>query len=353
MTKSRRLAARVGAVLTALPLATAAAPTYLSVEFASGKYAAAVALNDAGRFAVNNFPPDIPYEVATISGPSLSENVGSLGGNVTRIRSLNNRDEAVGDSTTAAGAMHAFLYSAGHMHDLTAAYGVSRVLAINDRGDMAGQTADGRAMVIRNGTVDAFGPPGSSAGAINAAGDALVEFAPPGQGIHTFVYRQGTFTDLPLLGGAHVFGSAINDAGWVTGYGTTGDGRVHAYLYDGHTMVDLTPAASSSAAYDINDLGDVVGTVNDRAFLYADGKMIDLNSIVDPNADLLLTSAIAINDRGQMLAKACDRAGVFCYETVRLDAIPAVPEAPEFVMLLAGLLFLTARRARRAPRRTD
>ena len=71
-----------------------------------------------------------------------------------------------------AGALHAFLYSSGRMHDLTATYGVGDVHAINDHGDISGQTADGRAMVIANGTVDAFGPPGSTAGAINDAGAA-------------------------------------------------------------------------------------------------------------------------------------------------------------------------------------
>jgi probable HAF family extracellular repeat protein len=351
MTKPKRIAAWTVATLAALPLAAMAAPPYVSVEFASGKYAAAVALNDAGRFAVNNFPPDIPYEVAYISGSPQNEDVGSLGGNITRIRSLNDKGEAVGESTTADGALHAFLYSSGRMHDLTAAYGVGNVHAIDNRGDVSGQTADGRAMVIRNGTVDAFGPPGSSAGALNDAGDTLVEYAPPGQGIHTAVYSEGTLTDLPLLGGAHVFGSAINDAGWVTGYGFTAGGRAHAFLYDGRTISDLTPAASSSAAYDINDMGAVVGTADNRAFLYANGKMIDLNSLVDPSADLLLTSAIAINDQGQILAKSCDRAGVFCYETVRLDAIPAVPQPPQIMMWLAGLAWLSARWAWRVLRR--
>lgn len=351
MTKRKRIAAWAAAALATLPLAAAAAPSYLSVEFASGKYAAAVALNDAGRFAVNNFAPDIPYEVAYISGSTQNEDVGSLGGNITRIRSLNNQGDAVGESTTADGALHAFLYSSGRMHDLTATYGAGSVQAIDSRGDISGQTADGRAMVIRSGTVDAFGPPGSSAGALNDAGDTLVEYVPPGQGIHTAVYHDGRLTDLPLLGGAHVFGSAINDAGWVTGYGFTGGGRAHAFLYDGRAMTDLTPSASSSTAYDVNDLGEVVGTVDDRAFLYANGKFIDLNTLVDPAADLLLTSAIAINNQGQILAKSCDRAGVFCYATVRLDGIPAVPQPPQVMMFLAGLAWLGARWGWRARRR--
>ena len=160
--------------------------------------------------------------------------------------------------------------------------------------------------------------------------------------------KPGPISAKPL---SALLGSAINDAGWVTGYGFTGGGRAHAFLYDGTSMTDLTPAASSSAAYDINDLGEVVGTVDDRAFLYANGKMIDLNALVDPAADLLLTSAIAINNQGQVLAKSCDRAGVFCYATVRLDGIPAVPQPPQVTLCLAGLAWLCARWGWRALRR--
>lgn len=84
-------------------------------------------------------------------------------------------------------------------------------------------------------------------------------------------------------------------------------------------------------------LGQVVGTVDNRAILYSDGQLFDLNTLIDPNADLLLTSAIEINNRTQILARSCDRAGMFCYSTVLLDPIPGVPEPPAIAMLLLGL----------------
>lgn len=134
----------------------------------------------------------------------------------------------------------------------------------------------------------------------------------------------------------------------MTGYGTTAANRNHAYLYDGDTITDLTPAAMNSIGYDINNLKQVVGTVDNRAFLHEDGELIDLNTLVDPQADLL-TSAIEINNQSQILARSCDRAGVFCYGTVLLDPVPAIPEPATVAMLLMGLALLRAHQVRHHP----
>jgi probable HAF family extracellular repeat protein len=330
--------------------AAAAIPGYFSVSPVSGKYAYAVALNDAGHYAVNSAPPEIPYQAASIAGGGGSENIGSLGGYITRISSLNTGREAVGESTTAAGDAHAFLYASGHMHDLTARYGIATASAINDAGEIAGQTRDYRALVLRKGEVDVFGPPNSAAGDINGRGEVLVEYAPEGRGLRTAVYSGGRLADLPRLGGAHVFGNAINDGGWVTGQATSADGRQHAYLYDGKSITDLTPEAANGVGYDVNDLGLVVGAMDGRAFLYADGNLIDLNTLVDPGADLLLTSAIEINNRAQILAHACDRSGVFCYSTVLLDPVPAIPEPADWMMWLTGVGLLCVRYGKKSQR---
>ena len=63
-----------------LSLAANAVPPAFVFSPASGKYGRAVALSDAGRYAVNEFPPEIPIEPAYISREPLSEGVGSLGG---------------------------------------------------------------------------------------------------------------------------------------------------------------------------------------------------------------------------------------------------------------------------------
>lgn len=185
----------LGLSLALLAPACVAAQPYLSITPVAVKYTNALSLNDVGQYALNNFPPEIPYETAAISGPTASAGICSLGGYSTRISSLNNKGQAVGISTTPDGMAHSFFYASGRMHDLTGMYGPVRVNVLNDRGDMTAQSTgqDGteRAAVIRDGRVDVFGPPNSMAGDIYAAGDVLVEYFPPGQGSRTAVYSGG------------------------------------------------------------------------------------------------------------------------------------------------------------------
>lgn len=327
-----------------------AAPEYFSVTPVSGKYSRALGLNDSGNYAVNSAAPDVPYEPASIRGSLMSESVGSLGGYITKIGSLNNLGEAVGVSTTASGQYHSFLYSDGRMQDLTARYGIQAVRDINDRGEIAAQTADLRAAVLRDGVVDDFGPPISEPGDMNGRGELLVEYVADGVGYRTGVYRDGTLTDLPLVDGRPAFGQAINDAGWVTGYFTDAEGRNHAFVWDTQTYTNLTPFAANSFGYDINNLGQVVGVSDNRAFLYADGELIDLNTRIDRDANLLLISADEINDRAQILSHSCDSTGVFCYGSVLLSPVPAIPEPSTVSMVLAGLGLLSGARLRGALR---
>jgi len=189
------------------------------------------------------------------------------------------------------------------------------------------------------GVLDDFGPQNSAPGDLNQRGELLVEYLSDGLGYRTGVYRDGTLTDLPRAGGQPVFGPAINDAGWVTGYFTGADGRNFAFIWDGETYKNLTQWSGNSVGLVINNLGQVVGVADNRAFLYADGELIDLNTRIDRSADLSLISADEINDRTQILSQSCDRAGVFCYASVLLNPVPAVPELSAIAMLLgwAGL----------------
>lgn len=341
--------AGVAALLAMLAPLAAAAPEYFSATPAGSKYARALALNNQGHFAVNSYGPETPYQGAGIIRWPVGEPVGGLGGYVTQIRALNDLDEAVGISTTSTGEAHSFYYSDGRMVDLTTRYGLQDVRDINNRGEIAARSADFRAAVLRDGVVHVVEPDNSGAGDMNERGDLLVGYYAYDNGYvpRTAVYSDGILSDLPLFGGKPVIGQAINDAGWVTGYVTGANGRTHAFLWDGDTFTNLTPWAANSFGYDINNRGQVVGVTDGRPFLYADGKLIDPNTLIDPDADLLLVSADEINERGQILAHSCDRAGVFCYGSTLLTPVPGVPEPRLFAMLAMGLalLWVQGRRA--------
>jgi probable HAF family extracellular repeat protein len=73
-------------------------------------------------------------------------------------------------------------------------------------------------------------------------------------------------------------------------------------------MTDLSTLHNhtNSVAYGINDSGQVVGSSgNSRgtstAFLYSDGKMIDLNNLLPANSGWFLAEARKINNRGQIV----------------------------------------------------
>lgn len=321
------------------PPAAAGAPGY-AVTPVAGKFSSAVALNNVGQIAVNNLASDVPYRSGYIYGAAMVEEVGTLGGTESAIQAMNNKGEAVGHSQTASGANHAFLYSGGRIRDLTVAYGIDSAAGINDRGDIAGQAGERAAVLRADGTVDVFGPPGSGAGSVNKSGAVVGDYIIEDVGIHAFRYAKGEFSDLGTLGGTFSAPTAINDAGSVVGYSSIAVGQYHAFLYDDGVMADLAPSTRNSMANDINNHGQIVGTMDERAFLYANGTMTDLNTLIAPDAGVVLVSALDINDRQQILAYACDPSGTFCYNAVRLDPIPLIPEPSSIGMLLAGAVML-------------
>jgi len=141
--------------------------------------------------------------------------------------------------------------------------------------------------------------------------------------------------DLGALAGLSSYGMAINSYNHVAGYSTiaTNDERVHAFLHNGKSMIDLGSLGRSapgsvignrdsdvSVALGVNNWDQVVGytylpTVGEMplqqvAFVwsrdgYGGGKMVNLNKLVNETGkNYLLVSAAGINDNGQILANA-------------------------------------------------
>jgi probable HAF family extracellular repeat protein len=226
-----------------------------------------------------------------------------------------------------SGPRHAFRTGAGAMFDPatddlgTFGGAVSFASALNDAGVTVGTAthADGRSHAFR---------------------------VPLGRAI------DAALDDLGTLGGDTSSAADVNDSGQVVGAAETAVGVSHAFRTSPGAPIGadddlgVLPGMTFSGAGGINGRGDVVGSSSDasgafRAFLFTDGRLYDLNDLLAPGAGgALLTSAVDINDRGQVLAYALldggtRRAAVLLTPTA--IAIPLPPALPAGTIGLAGV----------------
>jgi probable HAF family extracellular repeat protein len=138
---------------------------------------------------------------------------------------------------------------------------------------------------------------------------------------HAVLWENGTVTDLGNLGGTAnpaLLGVgnaafAINNRGQAVGTSAlTGNTIHHAFLWAWETgMRDLgtLPGDAVSAGLGINSKGDVIGNSvsppgppmgNPRPFLWKNGVMTDLNTLIPADSPLQLLTASSINDLGQI-----------------------------------------------------
>ena len=162
--------------------------------------------------------------------------------------------------------------------------------------------------------------------AVGATGTCANTVLPPlAYGPHAVLWRNdGTPHDLGnLSGGFKNVGLSINNQGQVVGGSqvtdtSTPSNGVHAFLWTRQTgkMQDLgtLPGDVASGATSINDPGDVVGVSfdpdgNPRAFLWRNGTMTDLNTLVPDDAPLFPLFATAVNSRGEIVGFGATQGG--------------------------------------------
>lgn len=134
------------------------------------------------------------------------------------------------------------------------------------------------------------------------------------------LWQAGTVTDLGNLGGIlNTTPWAINSRGFVVGQSDlAGDNTVHAFAWtkdDGIQDIGTLPGDSVSLAFGTNDKRQVVGgscvdiTLSRcRAFLWRNGVMVDVNSLVPAGSTpLYLFFGNDINSRGEIAAYAFDK----------------------------------------------
>jgi len=122
--------------------------------------------------------------------------------------------------------------------------------------------------------------------------------------------RAGGFTDLGTLPGfRYAWATAINASGQVVGPASNDTGPIDAFLWTADTgMTDLGPLPGFLyiQPYAINALGVVVGEASDvsptsgRAFIWQNGVMTDLNTLIPGGSGWVLRIATGINDGGQI-----------------------------------------------------
>ncbi len=119
-----------------------------------------------------------------------------------------------------------------------------------------------------------------------------------------------TVTNLGTLGGNYSTGFQINNFGQVTG-AADGNSEMHAFMWDPTTksMMDLGSLGGNiSAGYGINDAGQVTGYLTiagnsiQHAFVYENGKMYDLNTLVQLATGEYLERSYSINELSQIVA---------------------------------------------------
>jgi probable HAF family extracellular repeat protein len=113
---------------------------------------------------------------------------------------------------------------------------------------------------------------------------------------HATLWQNGSIKDLGTIIGHQSQAVDINNFGKIVGNSTANNlNAPHAVIWDNDQIIDLgtlfpsTPS-SSSYAYGINDLNQVVGVSGDYAFLWQNGLMQNLGSF----------SAIDINNNSQI-----------------------------------------------------
>ena len=320
--RQRRVAIRVFVALTVVGLTTAcreddpwptaphvAAPPRSSAAILGASLSdlsfQAVAINDAGQVVGTQNLRALLYT----PGNGVQD-LGTLGGTISVADAINEVGQVVGYSTTATGARHAFLWTPGSgMQDLgTLGDGPSsRARGINDQGQVVGESTYPRVDAREPQTHAFLWTPGSGMQDLGALGQGLTSsvaydinnagqvvgrsfsadppiFPPtdPEYRSRAFLWSPGQgMVDLGALSGGYAVAYAINEAGQVVGKSWLSTVSPPPYGQDlravlwtpGQPIRDLGGLWSGphlSAAYGINDAGQVVGE-SDLEIAYHEG----------------------------------------------------------------------------------
>ncbi len=143
----------------------------------------------------------------------------------------------------------------------------------------------------------------------------------------------GTTVVDPNLPASHLSDAyGVNAAGHIVGDMslTPGSTSKHAFRYIGTGLQDLgTLGGSTSSAYDINSSDQIVGTSQAasggaHAFVWQNGVMTDLNTLLPIGSSWVLQRAYAINNRGEIVGSGAVGGVVHAFLLAPPNVAPAL-----------------------------
>jgi probable HAF family extracellular repeat protein len=284
--------------------------------------------------------------------------IGQLGGSQSAAYDVSDRGQLiVGRAQTASGVYHAFAESSFGRMDLgtlgggdSTAFGAG-ALVVGQAQIASGHYHAFAFDAFRNIKKDLGTLGGTWSAAYDTVGDTVIgasRIAGDAR-LRAFQYKNGTMSALAVDLGGDSVARGINDLGDVIGYACTAGNAscrpflhsngvttwlgpsnrtgvanrsnvrqdvvgsltvgatTHAFLFSNGVSTDLgTLGGASSDGRGLNEQGDVVGTAQNgagqpRAFLWRDGTMTDLNTLIPSGTGWVLESAAAISDGGQIV----------------------------------------------------
>jgi probable HAF family extracellular repeat protein len=348
-----------------------------------------VGINNRGLVAGTALLADGVTQNAFLWQKGMRTDLGTMGGpNSTAFSRPNERGQVAGNAETATPdplgedfcgyGTHliclGFVWQNGTMTPLATLGGNNSWAngGINNRGQAAGfaenatpdatcglPSLEGKPVIWTNGAARELatlpGDPDGTVFAINERGQAAGVSSDCGASptiFHAVLWSEdGSVTDLGNLGGTlNNVAEAINNHGQVVGSSDLpGDTASRAFLWtarDGMRDLGAGDGLFASFAFGINDNGQVVGMSCDQnvacgAFLWQEGVMTDVNSLLPQGSPWNLIAGFSINSRGEIGGVGEDMSGALhallltpCNEEHVLDKgctrkISAENEAPE------------------------
>jgi len=292
--------------------------TLTSVISPEGRRGRIEVLNDAGQMAGNLWPDaDFaqPFFFIDADGSWLIPPQPEEGYEASALAINENGDVLVGERTWRKPSLYLLKQNSWSRVEAPLQLDSNLDPVMNDQGEIVGVTLVGefpeeelRSWLSRGGAWELLpryaGTSESLAYAINNSSQIVVSAYGPTDKRYGLLFKEGQYTNIGNLGGASGWGEGVfpplhlTDSGWVAGDSVGMDGEIHGFRWRDGRMEQLGLSGHVSRAFDINESGDLLGTVDGRtSILDRKGHLYALNA--PENRPNYVPQSAVINDLGE------------------------------------------------------